>query len=197
MKLLRFAAITSLAASLAVMPACDDDDDGGGITPPPVVIVGTVSGTVSVEGTGLAGVTVSLVGAASQSATTGAGGTYSFSNVPAGTYGVQISGGPADVTFATTSTVITISTSGQTVTADFGGNYIRTSSIRGSITAGNTGIVATVNIAGTGMLAGETRALPEILRKFLLGYSGSYPFLIPAAPAFEEGHCPKYLESFY
>ena len=75
MKLLRFTGIASLAAALAVMPACDDDDDGGGITPPPVVIVGSVMGTVSVEGTGLAGVTVNLVGAASQSATTGAGGT--------------------------------------------------------------------------------------------------------------------------
>ena len=63
------------------------------------------------------------------------------------------------MTFGTTSTVVTISTSGQTVTADFGGNYIRTSSIRGSITSGTgTGIVATVNVAGTGMLAGESAA---------------------------------------
>ena len=156
MKSLRFAAI----ALLAVIPltACDDEGNGG-VTPPPVVIVGTVSGTVSVEGTGLAGVTVSLVGAASQSATTAAGGTYLFANVPAGTHGVQISGQPADVTFASTSTVVTISTSGQVVTADFSGNYIRTSSIRGSITSGTgAGIVATVELAGTGMLAGESRA---------------------------------------
>ncbi len=60
--------------------------------------------------------------------------------------------------FASTSAVVSISTSGQTVIADFGGNYIRTSSIRGSITAGNTGIVATVNVAGTGTLAGESSA---------------------------------------
>ena len=81
MKLLRFAAIALLAA--IPMTACDDDD-GGGVTPPPVVIVGTVSGTVSVEGTGLAGVTVNLVGAASQSATTGAGGTYFLRQRPRG-----------------------------------------------------------------------------------------------------------------
>ena len=92
MKLLRFAAIALLAT--IPMVACDDDTT---TTPPAVVvIVGTISGTVSVEGTGLAGVTVNLVGAASQSATTGAGGTFSFANVPAGTYGVQVSGGPAD-----------------------------------------------------------------------------------------------------
>ena len=66
MKLLRFAAIALL--STIPMVACDDDTT---TTPPAVVvIVGTISGTVSVEGTGLAGVTVNLVGAASQSATT-------------------------------------------------------------------------------------------------------------------------------
>jgi hypothetical protein len=69
---------------------------------------------------------------------------------------VQVSGGPADVTFGTTSTVVTISTSGQTVTADFGGNYIRTSSIRGSITAGSTGIVATVSLTGVSTASGSS-----------------------------------------
>ena len=86
MKLFRFASITLLATF--TMVACDDDGGGTVVQPPPVVIVGTVSGTVSVEGAELAGVTVNLVGAASQSLTTGAGGTYSFTNVPAGTYGV-------------------------------------------------------------------------------------------------------------
>ena len=129
--------------------ACVGGGDGDGTIVPLVVISGTVSGTVTVEGTGLVGVTIRLVGAASQSATTGPGGTYSFSNVPAGTYGVQVSGGPADVTFATTSRVVTISASGQVVTADFSGNYIRTSSIRGSITSGTgAGIVATVSLTG-------------------------------------------------
>ena len=136
--------------------ACVSGGDGGDTIVPPVVIAGTVSGTVTVEGTGLVGVTIRLVGvtirlvgAASQSATTGAAGTYSFSNVPAGTYGVQVSGGPADVTFATTSTVVTISTDSQAATADFAGSYIRTSSIRGSITSGTgAGIVATVSLTG-------------------------------------------------
>ena len=134
------------------MVACDDDDDTG-TTPPPVAATGTISGAVTVEGAGLAGVTVSMVGATSASASTGADGSYSFTNVPAGTYGVQIAGVSLDVTFSTTSQVVTV-TGGQTSTASFSGNSIRTASIRGSITAGSTGIVATVSLAGTGMLSG-------------------------------------------
>ena len=74
--------------------ACVSGGDGGDTIVPPVVIAGTVSGTVTVEGTGLVGVTIRLVGAASQSATTGAGGTYSFSNVPAGTLECRSAGSP-------------------------------------------------------------------------------------------------------
>ena len=114
--------------------------------------MGTVSGTVSVEGSGLAGVNVS---AASQSATTGSSGGYSFANVPAGTHSVQISGAPADVDFTSTAMPVTIATSGQMATADFNGTYIRTSTITGSVTAGGEGVVATVTAMGTGMLTSE------------------------------------------
>ena len=126
---------------------------------PPAPIFGTVAGTVSVEGSGLAEVSVNLLGAASQSATTGSSGGYSFSNVPAGTHGVQISGAPAEVAFVSTATVVTITTSGQTATADFSGNYIRTSSISGTVlTAGGEGVVATVTATGKAMLMDEEPA---------------------------------------
>ena len=162
MKLLRFATVALLAGGMLI--ACDDDEPV--VTPPPAPVtpvappapdpvVGTVSGTVSVEGSGLGGVTVNLVGAASQSGTTGSSGTYSFSNVPGGTHGVQISGFPAEVAFVSTSSVVTIATNGQTVTADFGGNYIRTSTITGTVTAGGEGVVATVTATGAGMLMDE------------------------------------------
>ena len=162
MKLLRFATVALLAGGMLV--ACDDDEpvvitQPAPVTPvappPPAPIVGSVSGTVSVEGSGLSGVTVGLVGAASQSATTGASGGYSFSNVPGGTHGVQISGFPAEVAFVSTAAVVTIATSGQTATADFGGNYIRTSTITGTVTAGGEGVVATVTATGAGMLMSE------------------------------------------
>ena len=155
-KLLRFVCVALLTGAIVV--ACDDDDVVTPVAPAPVVpttpaaIFGSVSGTVSVEGSGLPGVSVNLLGAASQSATTGTSGGYSFGNVPAGTHSVQISGAPVDVAFVSPSSVVTIATSGQTATADFSGNYIRTSSITGSVTAGGEGVVATVTATGAGML---------------------------------------------
>ena len=155
MKLLRLATVALLTGALMV--ACDDDDGGTPVTPvAPAPIFGTVSGTVSVESSGLPGVSVNLVGAAAQSATTGSSGGYSFGNVPAGTHGVQISGAPAEVTFVETSKVVTITTSGQTVPADFSGKYIRTSIISGTVlTAAGEGVVATVTATGGGMLMSE------------------------------------------
>jgi hypothetical protein len=123
-----------LMAALVALPltACDEDTD-------PVideVEYGTVTGTVSAEGTGLSGVAVSLVGPTSQSASTGAGGTYTFTNVEAGSYGVAIDAGThADVSFSQTSKTTTISTDGQTATVDFSGSYIRTATITGVVTA--------------------------------------------------------------
>ena len=140
MKFPRFATVALLTGALMV--ACGDDDDA--VTPTAVItptapapIIGTVSGTVSVEGSGLAEVSVNLTGPAAQSATTGSSGGYSFSNVPAGAHNVQISDTPPDVAFVSTSTGVTIATNGQTATADFSGNYIRTSSITGSVTTGD------------------------------------------------------------
>ena len=143
MKHLRFL----LMAALVAMPltACDDDEGPG----PDLTPVGTVSGTVSIEGSGIAGVSVTLVGATSQSATTDASGGYSFASVEAGSYGVAISDFPADVSFSSVSKTTSITTSGQTATVDFSGSYIRTASIFGEVEAGNTPL-AGVPIVATG-----------------------------------------------
>ena len=164
MKFPRFATVALLTGALMV--ACGDDDDPVTptvvIPPAPAPIFGTVSGTVSVEGSGLAEVSVNLTGPAAQSTTTGSSGGYSFSNVPAGAHNVEISG-PPDVAFVSTSMAVTIATNGQTATADFSGNYIRTSSITGSVTVGagddKEGVVATVTAAGSGMLTDEEPAV--------------------------------------
>ena len=156
-KLLSFAGVALLA--LIGVVGCDDDAVVTPVAPPPTPtpapILGTVSGTVSVEGSGLAGVSVNLSGAASQSASTGSSGGYSFDNVPAGTHSVQISGAPDEVTFGSIAAAVTITTSGQAATADFSGNYIRTSIIEGSVTAGGEGVVATVTASGAGRLMSE------------------------------------------
>ena len=154
-KLLSSAGVALLALTIGVV-GCDDDTAVTPVAPTPTApIFGTVSGTVSVEGSGLAGVSVNLSGAASQSASTGSSGGYSFDNVPAGTHSVQISGAPDEVTFASTTTVVTIATSGQTAAADFSGTYIRTSIIEGSVTAGGEGVVATVTATGAEILMSE------------------------------------------
>lgn len=129
MKLLRF----TVLAALVALPLTACDDDGGKKVVE--IVTGTVSGTVTVEGTGISGVSVTLVGATSQSATTGAGGAYSFAGVEAGSYGVAISDFPADVSFSTVSKTTSITTQGQTATVDFSGSYIRTANISGNVMA--------------------------------------------------------------
>jgi hypothetical protein len=138
-----------LMLALVAMPltACDEDDDDEVVDVP---VVGTVAGTVSAEGSGLAGVSVTLSGAQTLSATTDASGAYSFTNVEAGSYGVSIdASNHSDVTFPQTAKSTAITTQGQTATVDFSGNYIRTASITGTVIAGSQAVAGvTVTVTG-------------------------------------------------
>ena len=152
----------TLLALLALPLAACDDDDAPVVTPP---VEGTVRGTVTIEGQPAAGVSVSLTGAASRTATTNASGGYEFTAVTAGGYEVGISGFAADVSFPTTSRAAVINTAGQQVTVDFSGQFIRTSSITVSVAAGGSGIAGvTVSLTGAGAATAQT------------GASGSYTF---------------------
>ena len=138
-----------LMAALVAMPltACDEDSD------PPIieVIYGTITGTVSAEGTGLANVSVTLVGATTESTTTASGGAYTFTNVPAGSYGISIDASAhSDVSFPVTSKTTSIVSSGETKTVDFSeGSYIRTAAITGVVSASGTPLAGVaVNISG-------------------------------------------------
>lgn len=127
-----------LAATLAGFLAATCGGDGGTVdpAPPPPAPTGTVIGQVTVEGTPLPGVLVSLSGAATQSTATGADGGFQFVSVPAGSHTVTLASGiPNDVTFSRTTASVTISSAGQQVRADFPGEYLRTSSIRGRVLA--------------------------------------------------------------
>ena len=121
-------------AALVGLWACDS----GTSTPETPVVTGTISGTVTIEGTGASGVTVTL--SSGTTATTDASGTYTFSNVNAGAYTVTISGYASDATFDATAKAATITTAGQVATVNFAGSYIKTSSIVGVVTAGGTAL---------------------------------------------------------
>ena len=128
----RFLSLTGVVLIGALFAACGED--------PPVPVDGSSNGTVTLEGAPLSGVNVDLSGAGqSQSASTGADGTYSFSRVIEGSYTVTISGYPSDAEFEASMSV-TVSASNSNATADFAGTYIRTASVSGSVMVEDMGL---------------------------------------------------------
>ena len=117
--------------------------------PPPPPAVGTISGTVTIEGTGATGVTVTLSSGATSA--TGAGGNFSFTGVGAGSYTATISGYPADASFPSTTQVATIASDGQVVQLTFAGQYIRASSVVGTVVAEDAMMGMGMDANGDGM----------------------------------------------
>jgi hypothetical protein len=93
--------------------------------------VGTVAGSVTVEGSPLVGIEIRLVGATSVSQTTDEAGGYRF-EAASGNYVVEMATHPADASFVETSRTLTISR-GQVETLVFTGSWIRTSAIGGHV----------------------------------------------------------------
>ncbi len=139
-----FAAVASLLAlSLA---GCNEDGSP---------VHGTIGGQVSIEGTGIDGVIVTLSNGATTS-TTG-GGTFIFPDVEGGIYNVVISGYPSDAVFNYTSTPALVLAEGHAANVVFTGTYIRTSGVRGRVTAEGTGIGGvTVRLSGPSNAAAFT-----------------------------------------
>ncbi len=138
------AAVALLGIPLA---ACEET------TPPPPV--GSIAGTVSIEGTGIDGVSVNLSNG--NTTTTAGGGSYRFDNVEGGAYTITISGFPSDATFDATSAAATISSAGQSVTVNFSGAYIRTASVMGTVTVENMGLGGvTVALSGVSSASAVT-----------------------------------------
>ena len=127
----RFLPLTGIVLIAALTTACGED-----VVPP---VEGSISGTVTLEGSPLSGVTVALSGGDSQPTTTGGDGTYRFDKVIEGSYTVTISGFPADAEFETTMSA-TISAGSPNATADFAGTYTRTSSVTGTVTVEGMGL---------------------------------------------------------
>ena len=93
----------------------------------------SIQGQVSVDGVGLAGVTVTMAGDAEDTDVTREGGLYAFSKLKAGTYTVAISGYDTDdYEFKSTSETVTIAT-GEPANIPFEGTLLRTSGISGRV----------------------------------------------------------------
>ncbi len=111
-----------------------------------------ITGQVSVEGTGLENVTVSMQGRGEErTATTNSAGQYTFSELRSGDYSVGITNPNTDqYGFDVTSKTVTIS-HGETASVPFDGILLRTAAIMGTVTVEGTGIEnVTVSVQGEG-----------------------------------------------
>ena len=109
-----------------------------------------IQGQVSVDGEGLGGVTVTLLGEGEdRTETTNAAGQYSFSMLKSGTYQVGITNpDPDDYEFETTSKTATIAT-GEVANVPFEGTLLRTAGIAGRVSVEGMGLDdVTVTLAG-------------------------------------------------
>lgn len=113
----------------------------------------SISGTVTLNGTGQSGVTMTLTGAGSGTTTTDSNGNYTFSGLNAGTYTITPS--KSGFTYNPTNLTVTITTgnvTGQNFTAT---PVVQTFSISGQVTASGVG-QSGVTIALTGQSTGST-----------------------------------------
>ena len=88
--LCRVAHVVTVAAALALLPACGGGGGGGGGSEPPPPVTYSISGAITSApgGVGVPGVSVALTGTRTASTTTSAAGTYSFTSLPSGSYTV-------------------------------------------------------------------------------------------------------------
>ena len=128
---------------------------------------------------GSCGVTVTLSSGAT--AITTATGQFTFSNVPAGSYTITISGHSPAAAFLSLGETTTITTAGQVATVNFAGSLIRTSAIIGSVTSaagGLEGVTVTMGSPDTRVLI--TDADGQFSAVGLL--SGTYTITITGVP---------------
>ncbi|MCY3808805.1 MAG: carboxypeptidase regulatory-like domain-containing protein [Gemmatimonadetes bacterium] len=137
-------AVTSRNVTVARAETADVPFDGIALR------TAAVSGAVTIEGTGLEGVTVSLTGeGADLSVVTDAAGQWAFTRLHAGSYSVGISGYDTDeYGFGETSASVTVALR-ETATVDFDGIELRTAAISGQVSIeGDPLASVTVTISG-------------------------------------------------
>ena len=147
-----------------------------------------VSGAVTIEGTGLEGVTVSLTGqGADLSVVTNAAGQWTFTRLLAGSYAVGISGFDTDeYGFDETSANVTVALR-ETATVDFDGIKLRTAAISGQVSIEGeplSGVTITVNGRGD-----EHAATTDAAGNYAIGHlhAGDYTVTISGFDTDEYG----------
>ncbi len=115
-------------------------------------------GSVTVEKTGLSGVTVTLSGVSNATATTDASGQYAFTGLRMGNYSVEISGFDSDeVGFSATASTVSVDVGGTGIVS-FDGTYLRTASISGQVSVEGEGLAGvTVSLTGGPGALSDTR----------------------------------------
>lgn len=142
------APLARIVLGALLLTACGE----GNVAP----VIGSISGTVTLEGSPLGGISVALSGdGQSASATTEAAGTYRFDDVVEGSYTITISGFPSDAQFEASMSV-SISESTQNPTADFAGTYIRTAMVTGAVTVEGAPLSG-ISVALTGIESQSTQ----------------------------------------
>ena len=102
------------------------------------------AGTVTVENTGLGGVTVVLSGMSDATTATDMNGQYAFTGLRSGTYSVEISGFDMDeVGFGNTSSAATVGV-GESKVISFDGTYLRTAGIMGQVSVEGVGLAGVI-----------------------------------------------------
>ena len=111
----------------------------------------SLMGMVSVEGTGIAGITVAISGRQDAQMLTDDNGQYTFTGLRAGNYTVEISGFDAtDVAFSATSSAVEVAV-GESKVWSFEGTYVRESAVAGQVSVEGNGLSGvTVSLQGMG-----------------------------------------------
>ncbi len=106
-------------------------------------------GSVTVENTGLSGVTVTLSGVSNATTTTDASGQYAFTGLRMGNYSVEISGFDNDeIGFSATASAVAVGV-GESKVVSFDGTYLRTAGIQGQVSVEGEGLSGvTVSLTG-------------------------------------------------
>ena len=170
----RFKLLTMAAMVALSVAACDEGDDS--LTPD---ITGSITGAVTVDGAGRAGLTVTLSSGATQ--TTSATGQFTFSDVPAGAYQVSITA-PAGTACPSTSQAAVVATAGQVVTVNFACSAVRNSTIVVTV-GGSAGPIPAVNVTLSGAGTGTQATSAAGIASFTGLAAGTYTVTISGVPA--------------